>query len=155
MLNCQSGHRTACSSLTLASSGAVVSLLAVHSFGRVIKRHEIEAMMQHPWSWDRSFQPDRRGMETSRRARRSQPWSSTISISSRRSRRNAAIGSLGRDAGDNVEDNIRLYPYTNGDDSVSISSLPSPAHSIDGSSLKVPLHDAPGIRHSSFMDEFQ
>ena len=147
------------SSLTYTSTGAVVSLLAVHSFGRVVYRHEIEAMMQYPWSWDYSLQTDRRATEAPRRARPSNPWSPPLSIASRHARRNVAIGPLDRDpeSDDNIEASMRLYSQSKGDDSVSISrsSLASPAPSISGSSMKVPLHHVPGITPSPLMDEFQ
>lgn len=32
--------------------GAILSLLVVHSFGRVVARHEREALLQHPSAWD-------------------------------------------------------------------------------------------------------
>jgi hypothetical protein len=133
------------------SPGTVISVLAVHSFGRVIHRHEIEAMMQHPWSWDHSFQTDRRALEPSRRPRSSSLWSPKISITSRRARRN---GHFDRD--DISEGNIRLYPRSKGDESISISrsSLPSPEPSLCGSSLSVPLHHAPGITPSPTTEEF-
>jgi len=136
----------------------IVSLLAVHSFGRVVRRHEIEAMLQQPWSWDYSFQPGRRSVEPSRRPRSSNPWSPSLSVVSRRAQRGVAIGPLDHDVdlGDFVEANMPLYRHSKGDDSVSISrsSLPSPEPSIGGSSLKVPLHNAPGITPSPSTDEF-
>jgi len=133
----------------LTLNWTVISVLAVHSFGRVIHRHEIEAMMQHPWSWDPSFQTDRRALEPPRRPRSSSPWSPKISITSRRARRN---GHLDRD--DISEGNIRLYPRSKGDESMSISrsSLPSPESSLCGSSLSV--HHAPGITSSPTTEEF-
>jgi len=135
----------------LTLNWTVISVLAVHSFGRVIHRHEIEAMMQHPWSWDHSFQTDRRALEPSRRPRSSSLWSPKISITSRRARRN---GHFDRD--DISEGNIRLYPRSKGDESISISrsSLPSPEPSLCGSSLSVPLHHAPGITPSPTTEEF-
>lgn len=32
--------------------GAVISILNIHSFGRVVRRHEREAILQHPSAWD-------------------------------------------------------------------------------------------------------
>jgi len=136
----------------------VISLLAVHSFGRVVERHEIEAMMQHPWSWDYSFQTDRRAAETSRRARSSGPRSPRLSIPSFRARRNTAFGSLDQDPdGGDAEMRLYLHPHSKTDDSVSIShsSLPSPAPSIGGESVRVPLRHAPRITPSPSTEEFQ
>lgn len=33
-------------------TGAILSLLVIHSFGRVVARHEREALLQHPSAWD-------------------------------------------------------------------------------------------------------
>jgi hypothetical protein len=150
-LNCTSHMLPTCSRLTYASPGAVISVLAVHSFGRVIHRHEIEAMMEHPWSWDHSFQGDRRALEPAHRRRSSSLWSPKISITSRHARCN---GHFDRD--DISEGNIRLYPRSKGDESISIShsSLPSPEPSLCGSTLSVPLHHAPGITSSPTTEEF-
>jgi hypothetical protein len=115
--------------------------------------------MQRPWSWDHSFTPDRRAIETSHRTRSSGPWSPSLSTTSRHVRRNVTIGPLDRDAerGDSVEGIMPVYPHSKRDDSVSIShsSLPSPEPSLScDSSLRVPLHHAPGITPRLFTDEF-
>ncbi|TFL06662.1 hypothetical protein BDV98DRAFT_160481 [Pterulicium gracile] len=58
---------------------AFVSLLSVHSFGQVVKRHEREALLQHPSAWENSPRPD--GLNG--RPRFSMSWSATTrSISS-------------------------------------------------------------------------
>ncbi|KAF8898592.1 hypothetical protein BD779DRAFT_1666412 [Infundibulicybe gibba] len=36
----------------IASNWAIISLLAIHSFGRVVRRHERDALLQHPSTWD-------------------------------------------------------------------------------------------------------
>ncbi|KDQ63763.1 hypothetical protein JAAARDRAFT_65765 [Jaapia argillacea MUCL 33604] len=38
---------------------ALMSLLVVHSFGRVVRRHEREAILMHPASWDRVLRNER------------------------------------------------------------------------------------------------
>ena len=52
---------------------AFVSLLSVHSFGQVVKRHEREALLQHPSAWENSPRPD--GLNG--RPRFSMSWSTT------------------------------------------------------------------------------
>jgi len=35
----------------VAANWAIISVLVIHSFGRVIRRHETEALVQHPSAW--------------------------------------------------------------------------------------------------------
>lgn len=133
--------------------------MAIHSFGRVVRRHEIEAMRQHPWSWNPNFRTDQRNADTLRQVRTRRPWSPPHSIASyRRGRRN--IVTTPQD--DTSESERRLCQPSGGYDSRSITRSTSrtslrsrpPSPSID-SSLRIPLHHEPGIMPSPISDIFQ
>lgn len=47
-----------------SNAGSIISWLAVHSFGRVVRRHEIEHMTQRPWIWDPSYRRGSRNIDT-------------------------------------------------------------------------------------------
>lgn len=67
--------------------GLFVSGFTMHSFSRVVRRHEREALLQHPAAWDPVY---RAGLEASRAFRQSQHPRrpvSPISVASRSSRR--------------------------------------------------------------------
>ena len=40
------------------STGVVISLCTMHSFSRVVRRHELESVLQHPAAWDRMLRAD-------------------------------------------------------------------------------------------------
>jgi len=48
----------------VATNWAIISILVIHSFGRVVRRHEKEALLQHPSTW----WPERHRSPYSRRA---------------------------------------------------------------------------------------
>jgi len=139
----------------------IISLLAVHSFGRVVRRHEIEAMRQHPWSWNPNIPADIRNSEPFRQQPRPRrPWSPPHSITSHRRVRHNATGTSSYDHDRDVSGSeTRLYQPSEGEDLQSVgfstaqTSLHSHAPSIN-SSPKVPLHHDPSITRSPFSDDF-
>lgn len=140
--------------------GTVISLLSIHSFGRVVHRHEIEAMLQHPWSWEPSFQTDQRKVNTLQQSKSRRPWSPPLSITSRRARR-SVVTSHDEDSGDPDDAYLHLYCYPKDSDEHSVHSISgssqrhSPIPSIQHTSLKIPLHHVSDITPSSSMDEFR
>lgn len=140
--------------------GTVISLLGIHSFGRVVHRHEIEATLQHPWSWEPSFRTDQQKADVLRQSKSRRPWSPPISITSRRGRRSVATSPHDEDHGDPDDAHLQLYrsPKKDSDEQSihSISSqLHSPIPSIRHTSMRIPLHHVPGITPSPSTDEFR
>ena len=66
-----------------ASIGIVISAFTMHSFKRVVRRHDREAILQHPTVWNPLYQADhvaRRAMNAGHRVQRSR---SPVSLRSR------------------------------------------------------------------------
>ncbi|THH03230.1 hypothetical protein EW145_g6425 [Phellinidium pouzarii] len=60
------GHLSIPSEFFLSSYWAILSLLVIHNFGRVVERHEREALLQNPSSWDHLYHKEKIAGETSR-----------------------------------------------------------------------------------------
>ncbi|KAH7931145.1 hypothetical protein BV22DRAFT_999103 [Leucogyrophana mollusca] len=82
---------------------AVMSCLAMHSFGRVIRRHENEALLQHPNAWCHSIYTDRSTAELLRDRRSRLPRSSG-GMSSRLRTRRVVPASRHDDLSDSIND---------------------------------------------------
>ena len=147
------------SRLLTSPIGSVISLLGIHSFGRVIHRHEIEATLQHPWSWEPSFQTGERKLNILRQSNR-RPWSPPLSITSRRARRSVAT-SHDDDLDDADDACLQLYRCPKDSDQQSVHSISGSSQphslvpSIQHTSLRIPLHHVPGITPSPCTDEFR
>ena len=59
-LNCElislSGYLT--QQIKIHGLGALAAMLTMHSFGRVVRRHEQEAILQHPSTWDMVYRAE-------------------------------------------------------------------------------------------------
>ena len=69
--------------------GFIVSLFTVQSFGRVVRRHEREAILQHPSAWDPVYRAELEAAQAFARDRR-RPFS-PVSVVSRPGPRRAAM----------------------------------------------------------------
>lgn len=58
----------------------------MHSFGRVVRRHEREAILQHPTAWDPIYRAELEASRAFNRGRRGRTFS-PVSVASRRPRR--------------------------------------------------------------------
>ncbi|KAF7436959.1 hypothetical protein PC9H_003793 [Pleurotus ostreatus] len=61
----------------------VISALAIHSFGRVVRRNERDAILQHPTTWDSALSADKATAEAYCRGRCRRPWT-PVSVASHR-----------------------------------------------------------------------
>ncbi|KAJ8456314.1 hypothetical protein ONZ45_g18772 [Pleurotus djamor] len=62
---------------------AVISVLAIHSFGRVVKRNERDALLHHPTMWDSALSADKATAEVYGQSRFRRPWT-PVSVASHR-----------------------------------------------------------------------
>ncbi|KIJ68299.1 hypothetical protein HYDPIDRAFT_36792 [Hydnomerulius pinastri MD-312] len=115
----------------IAFDWALISLLVMHSFGRVIRRHETESLLNHPSVWYRNVYTDRSTAELLRDGG-PQPSRTPGGTFRARGRRSAAHSHYNIDANDSLHDMRRLFPS-----SASLSSrgdLRSMTASISGTS---------------------
>lgn len=61
-----------CTFIDRVCAGAITSVLVIHSFGRVVRRHEREVLMQYPSAWWSDRDPYRASPYSRNRAPRSQ-----------------------------------------------------------------------------------
>ncbi|OJA10796.1 hypothetical protein AZE42_00305 [Rhizopogon vesiculosus] len=126
----------------------LISCLVMHSFGRVIRRHKIEALLQQPSSWRHNLYTDRSSAELlgEGRARFAAARSSFGRSSQARTRRSALTirrhdlpdslcdsstrqlfpSSISESCDSRVEDTGSATPS-----SIGTSNLPSPVHKVD------------------------
>jgi hypothetical protein len=119
----------------------LISLLSIHSFGRVVKRHEKEALLQHPSTWEYSPRSD--SSHNHLRQRRAWSPTATSSISFRRGSRTTSSSDTEGSPG--VTSLTRSWRA-----STTRSLLPSP--SLDAFSWRAPSPHVPRILPSPSFD---
>lgn len=65
-----------------------MSVFTMHSFGRVVRRHEREAILQHPSAWDPMYRAELEASRAFRQGNMRRPFSPISTISRRPLRRN-------------------------------------------------------------------
>lgn len=92
----------------------ILSILTVHSFDRVLRRHEREALLHHPSTWDPVYRAELEASRAFPRDRRSRRAYSPVSVASRRPLRPMTPDSL---------DDISLSRHTSHADPTMYASL--------------------------------
>lgn len=82
---------------TNGGTGFIVSALTMHSFSRVVRRHEREAILQHPSAWDPTYRAEQEVARTFQRGRHARRGLSPVSAAShwRPRRRQGSLDSMG------------------------------------------------------------
>ncbi|KAF7791960.1 hypothetical protein EIP86_002986 [Pleurotus ostreatoroseus] len=75
----------------IAISWFVVSLFTMHSFSRVVRRHEHEAILQHPSAWDPIYRAELEAARAFKSSSRARPAYSPVSVMSRRPTRRGPL----------------------------------------------------------------